>query len=102
MWEDSLDISSPPVVAKALSGLFPDSESLFQGALTPENKKAVIEYTKQAQDTGAFGGPWLVVDNAEGKRECFWGSDRWEHVYAFLGVPYQPVTILEPEQKAKL
>jgi len=103
MWEDSLDISSPPVVAKALSDLFPDSDSLIKGALTPENKKAVIEYTKQAQDTGAFGGPWLVVDNnAKREKECFWGSDRWDHVYEFLGIPYQPMAILEPEGKAKL
>jgi len=105
MWEDGQDVSTPPVVSAALEPLFPDIaiEELLKLALTPENKKAVMGYTKAAQDTGAFGAPWLVVDNADGQREMFWGSDRWEQVYAFLQVPYEPLRILPPrEGTAKL
>ena len=69
-------------------------------ALTPENKKRVVELTMGA---GAFGAPWIVGVNGEGVRKAWFGNDRWDQVFEHLGVPYTPVAIIpRGESKAKL
>jgi glutathione S-transferase kappa 1 len=70
-------------------------------AVTPENKKRVIEVTKGA--TGAFGAPWIEAVNGNGETKAWFGNDRWDQVFDHLGVPYSPVRVLTGEEaKAKL
>ena len=72
----------------------------MKNAVTPENKKRVVELTMGA---GAFGAPWTVAINGGGERKAWFGNDRWDQVFEHLGVPYSPVRILSPEElKAKL
>ncbi|KAI1804362.1 thioredoxin-like protein [Daldinia bambusicola] len=64
---------------------------------SPEYKAKLRETTQRALERGAFGAPWMwVTDAATGRGEPFFGSDRWSHVYAFLGLPYQDVELLPP------
>jgi 2-hydroxychromene-2-carboxylate isomerase len=73
---------------------------IMKKAVTPENKKRVVDQTMSA---GAFGAPWIVATNAEGERKDWFGNDRWDQVFYHLSVPYTPVRIIPPnEAKAKL
>ncbi|KAI1393742.1 thioredoxin-like protein [Hypoxylon trugodes] len=79
-------------------------EQILKAASSNEYKDVLRASTDEALKRGAFGSPWLWVTNeATGKSEPFFGSDRWSHVYEFLGLPYQDVALLPPgAEKAKL
>ncbi len=49
-------------------------------------KQALIANTDQAFDAGAFGLPWMVCTNAQGKTEGFFGVDHLGQVAQFLGL----------------
>jgi 2-hydroxychromene-2-carboxylate isomerase len=49
-------------------------------------KQTLIENTDQAFADGAFGLPWMVCTNANGKTEGFWGVDHIGQVAQFLGL----------------
>ncbi|KAF4981925.1 hypothetical protein FZEAL_2357 [Fusarium zealandicum] len=69
-----------------------DVDKIMQGRASM--KERVKNLTGEAVDKGAFGAPWLWVTNGQGKTEAFFGSDRFNHVYRFLGVPFQDVEVL--------
>ncbi|KAI0914478.1 hypothetical protein F4823DRAFT_573432 [Ustulina deusta] len=72
------------------------------GAISTEVVKTALKArVDEALARGAFGGPWLWVTDAQGRSEPFFGSDQWNFVYEFLGVPYQKVQLLLP-QRGKL
>ncbi|OAL45122.1 glutathione S-transferase [Pyrenochaeta sp. DS3sAY3a] len=101
-WSKGINVSTPEGVHKALDGVFTSQEidEIITKALTPENKKRVIEIT---MGPGAFGAPWIVAVNGQGEQKAWFGNDRWDQVFYHLGVPYTPVTIIPPEgAKAKL
>ncbi|KAF5027257.1 hypothetical protein F66182_673 [Fusarium sp. NRRL 66182] len=61
-------------------------------------KERVKELTGEAAAQGAFGTPWLWVTNKDGKSEPFFGSDRFNHVYRFLRIPFQDIEVLPPSK----
>jgi glutathione S-transferase kappa 1 len=61
-----------------------------------EAKGALKEATNKAVELGAFGAPWIWATNADGKGQPFFGSDRFNHVYQHLGIPFQDVEMLPP------
>ncbi|KAJ3523219.1 hypothetical protein NM208_g12536 [Fusarium decemcellulare] len=61
-------------------------------------KERVKQKTGEAVEKGAFGAPWLWVTNRDGESEAFFGSDRFNHVYRFLRIPFQDVEILPPSK----
>ncbi|KAJ3474410.1 hypothetical protein NLG97_g9858 [Lecanicillium saksenae] len=61
-------------------------------------KDSVKKVTDEALAKGAFGAPWIWVTNAKGQEEPFFGSDRFNHIYAFLDIPFQDVTVLTPNK----
>lgn len=101
-WSKGINISTPEGVLQALEGVFPPDEikEIMKLALSPENKKRVVDIT---MNTGAFGAPWIIAINADGQRKDWFGNDRWDQIFYHLGVPYTPVSIIPPaESKAKL
>lgn len=79
-----------------------DVDRIVRAAAEPAYKDALRRATEEAQQRGAFGAPWLWVTNAAtGRSEPFFGSDRWHHVYEFLGLPYQDVALLPPPGSEK-
>ncbi|KIV78441.1 hypothetical protein PV11_10161 [Exophiala sideris] len=101
-WSKGIDISKPEGVLEALDGIFPEAEinEIMKGAVTPENKKKVVDVT---MNIGAFGAPWITTVNSEGKRRDWFGNDRWDQVFYHLHVPFTPVRIIPPEElKARL
>ena len=101
-WGKSINVSTPEGIHKALDVAFSAQEvdEIMKKALSPENKKRVIEIT---QGAGAFGAPWIVGVNGSGEKRSWFGNDRWDQVFWHLGVPYESVRILPPGQgQAKL
>ncbi|KAI1151373.1 thioredoxin-like protein [Nemania diffusa] len=66
-----------------------------------EVKAALKARVDEALARGAFGAPWIWATDAQGRSEPFFGSDRWNCVYEFLGLLYQKMQLLPP-QKARL
>jgi 2-hydroxychromene-2-carboxylate isomerase len=58
-------------------------EKIMQGR--SEMKNVLLATTKRAVDNGAFGAPWIIVTNAKGVQEPFFGSDRsvFRHLPSF-------------------
>jgi glutathione S-transferase kappa 1 len=103
-WSKNIDISTPAGIHKALAPIFPvhEIDNIMKAALTPENKKRVVEITMGA---GAFGAPWVVGVNGIGEERKWFGNDRWDQVFWHLGVPFEGVRVLgkgEGDGKAKL
>lgn len=72
-------------------------EKIVAAAASAEYKDVLRRTTEEAVGRGAFGAPWFWVTNAAtGRSEPFFGSDRWHHVYEFLGLPFQEVALLPP------
>ncbi|KAF7557027.1 hypothetical protein G7046_g6141 [Stylonectria norvegica] len=61
-------------------------------------KERLKEVTGEAVERGAFGAPWLWVVDVEGRTGAFFGSDRFNHVYQHLGIPFQDVAVLAPSK----
>ncbi|KAH7364098.1 glutathione S-transferase [Rhexocercosporidium sp. MPI-PUGE-AT-0058] len=96
-WSHGINISQPSGIIQALSSIFPEAEieEIMKKALEPENKKKVIETTKES---GAFGAPWIVGIDSKGEKKSWFGNDRWDQVFAHLGVPYEPVHVVMPKE----
>ncbi|KAH7328549.1 thioredoxin-like protein [Stachybotrys elegans] len=60
-----------------------------------EMKDTLKQNTARAVELGAFGAPWFWVVNEEGKGEPFFGSDRFNHIYQHLGLPFQDVALVK-------
>ncbi|KAG9505438.1 hypothetical protein J7337_002408 [Fusarium musae] len=73
-----------------------DVEKIMNGR--ESMKERVKDLTGEAVQKGAFGAPWLIVTRDDGKSEAFFGSDRFNHIYRFLGVPFKDVEILPPSK----
>jgi hypothetical protein len=105
------NLTLPDVLADALANvpgennkkLFTkdDVAEIMTAAASPKMKDALKKATQEALDRGAYGAPWLWVTNAQGDSEPFFGSDRFGHVFRFLGLPFRDITLLPP-QNAKL
>lgn len=95
-------MSIPEGVLEALADQFTrrEIEDIMENAMTPANKKRVIDLT---MGTRAFGTPWIVAVNGNGERNDWFGNDRWDQIFDHLRVPYTPVKIVPPEElKGKL
>jgi glutathione S-transferase kappa 1 len=75
-WSKGINISTPEGILEALRGIFLPAEltEIMKNAVTPENKKRVVELTMGA---GAFGAPWIVAVDGDGERKAWFGNDRW-------------------------
>jgi glutathione S-transferase kappa 1 len=97
-WGKGINVSTTEGIMRALDGIFTsvELEEILKNAVKPENKKRVIEQTMSA---GAFGAPWIVALDSEGRRKSWFGNDRWDQVFEHLGVPNRPVSIIPPSSK---
>lgn len=102
-WKDQMDISKPDVMGECLGRHFSqdDVERILVGGTSPKYKKSLTDETAKMVEKGAFGAPWFIVRNKEGKEEPFFGSDRFAHMLQYLGVEFQDITIL-PKDKSRL
>ncbi|KFY35871.1 hypothetical protein V494_05523 [Pseudogymnoascus sp. VKM F-4513 (FW-928)] len=94
-WSKGINVSKTEGIIKALHGIFSEAEleEILRNAVSPSNKKRVID---QTLSTGAFGAPWIIAVNSAGERKNWFGNDRWDQVFAHLEVPYKPISIIPP------
>ena len=64
-----------------------DVDEILSKANSDEVKARLAANTDEAFDDGAFGLPWMVCEDGEGRKESFWGCDRLGMVAEFLGLP---------------
>eukprot|EP01064_Diplonema_japonicum_P036451 TRINITY_DN8178_c0_g1_i1.p1 TRINITY_DN8178_c0_g1~~TRINITY_DN8178_c0_g1_i1.p1 ORF type:complete len:244 (+),score=49.69 TRINITY_DN8178_c0_g1_i1:64-732(+) len=55
---------------------------------TDDVKNHLKENTAEAVGLGMFGAPFIHATNSAGATHSFFGSDRLEHLCAFIGKPY--------------
>ena len=63
-----------------------DVKKIVEAASSQEAKDNLKKATQEALDRGAFGAPWIWVTNSKGEGEPFFGSDRYESLFAFGGL----------------
>ena len=73
-WVQGKTINLPENIAPALATVFSEGETkeIMKQASSPEAKKRLSENSDLALGKEAFGLPWFVATNAEGKEETFW------------------------------
>ncbi|KAF9994937.1 hypothetical protein BGZ80_011635 [Entomortierella chlamydospora] len=89
------NISQPEVIQTALTPILSNSDAKVQSYLQmagqADIKQAFKENTDEAVARGVFGAPTMIIKKAgesEDKEYLFFGSDRFEVIAAFLGLPY--------------
>jgi 2-hydroxychromene-2-carboxylate isomerase len=73
-FRDGADIADSAVLAKALSAVGQNAETLLQRAQEQPVKDALRAQAAEAQSIGIFGAPTFITED----RELFWGDDRLE------------------------
>ena len=71
MWEESLDISDPCVLAGVLNDVGLDGKGLVAATQDPSIKQKLMEATQAVVDRGAFGLPTFFLDD-----DMYFGKDR--------------------------
>ena len=87
-WVDRLDLADDGVIAKLLSDLGLDGETLVAAARSEASSEAYEANLADAMAAGVFGAPSYVLDG-----EVFWGQDRLallDEALASGREPYRP------------
>jgi 2-hydroxychromene-2-carboxylate isomerase len=95
LWLENKNTSELDVMQLELDTLLPGGWTAWSWAVDDVDvKKRLTELTQEALDSGCFGAPWWIIRNARGEEDVFFGSDRWEQIFVFLGekwVGYNPL-----------
>jgi len=88
LWVEGKTVNKPDVIAPALQKVFSEEEvkTIMRQAGEAEAKKRLNDNGAKALESGAFGLPWFVAENSEGKVETFWGVDHLGQVLEHLGL----------------
>lgn len=70
-WAHNRDVADPDTLRDALVALELDADAALAAAVTPDNKKALIDTTAELVERGAFGLPVCFVGE-----QMFFGNDR--------------------------
>ncbi|MCJ1255016.1 hypothetical protein MMC24_002832 [Lignoscripta atroalba] len=74
------------VLEKTIGGA--EAKAVLEKSTTEEAKKLLSDNTEQALAEGAFGLPWIVATNAQGKKQGFWGFDHLGQVIDHLEIQH--------------
>ncbi|KAF9961477.1 Glutathione S-transferase kappa 1 [Mortierella alpina] len=103
------NISQTEVIQTALTPIFKSDTSRIENYLKltadPEIKQIFKLNTDEAVARGVFGAPTFIVKKAgepAEKEYLFFGSDRFEMIAAFLGLPYSGLIPKDLASSAKL
>lgn len=86
-WAKHTEIHKPEVFHPILAKILGEQDAKHVADFANDQGKAVLsENTNKAFQEKAFGLPWIVCTNSDGRREAFWGVDHLGFVLAFLGL----------------
>ena len=90
LWEKNQDISQWNILETALMPhLQPHYLKSLPSLIESQSiKDELIHVTNFCVNLGAFGAPWIHIQFADGKEECFFGSDRFEIIAHLLNKPW--------------
>lgn len=90
-WIESKTIGKVEVIEAVLEPVVGREKvkAVVEGVKSEGVKKMLAENTKKAFGDGAFGLPWFVATNAQGKTEGFWGVDHIGQLLEHMGVEVQ-------------
>lgn len=85
-WGEHMDLSKSEVLRECLRRTFSDGEAgrILEKAGSKEYKEMLTKETGRLVEKGAFGAPWFLVTDGEGKEENFFGSDRYVAVFSLV------------------
>ena len=66
-----------------------------------DTSSALQQASVHAVELGAFGAPTMLVTKGDGETEFFFGSDRFDHIAAFLGQPHAAIPVGNQAAPAK-
>ncbi|KAJ3050624.1 hypothetical protein HK097_008390 [Rhizophlyctis rosea] len=84
-WSQNKNISLDTDILAVLQPLLPNPDKILTSTSDPQIKDELLRTTKEALDQGAFGAPWIEVEQEDGRKIYFWGSDRFEQMAMVLG-----------------
>lgn len=102
IWSRDEDITEVESLREACSkaGLSQDqAEDLIGQTETSTVKEELKKTTQIALDNGAFGSPFMLVHTKDGRKEEFFGGDRFEVMAHMIGEKWEGPL---PQQKAHL
>ncbi len=80
-FEEGRDIAGRSTLADALRAACASEARAFEQAETPEIKSRLRSHTEEAQAKGVFGAPSFTTPGGE----LFWGDDRLEQAFSWIG-----------------
>ncbi|KAF9136712.1 Glutathione S-transferase kappa 1 [Mortierella sp. GBA39] len=95
-WVEDKDVSQQEILINAVAPIIGTDKATkyMQQTSDKEIKQQLIDNTNEAIEAGAFGAPTFVIKKAgSDKPHLFFGSDRFEVIAAFLGLPYEGLAI---------
>ena len=120
VWQDGRDLGDNTILRDVLDELLSkfgigkngEVDMVLQEIQNKATKDKLSQNTAEALELGAFGAPFMNVkrwkdgeDGKEVKGASFFGSDRFEFIFDYLGLPLQRMRILRKDElteKAKL
>ncbi|KAG0308131.1 Glutathione S-transferase kappa 1 [Linnemannia gamsii] len=91
-WAEDQDVGQQEILISALTPILGADKAAkyMQQTSEKEIKQQLIDNTNEAIDAGAFGAPTFIIKKAgSDKPHLFFGSDRFEVMASFLGLPYE-------------
>lgn len=88
-WVDLKPISKPEVFGGVLAEVLGDkaeAERVMQHSTTADVKAILKKNSDAAFESGAFGLPWIIGENAKGEKRGFWGISHLGMLVEFLGL----------------
>ncbi|KAK3197183.1 hypothetical protein GRF29_1536g926088 [Pseudopithomyces chartarum] len=87
-WVAGIDPTTPDAALAIVTAVLGKEEALkiMEASKSGEIKGKLMKTTEWAINEGAFGVPWFIVTNAEGKTEKYWGIDHLGQVCNHLGL----------------
>lgn len=79
VWIDGADLTDEAVIADVARRFDLDDRAMLEAIQTQPIKDLTRQKCDQAEATGLFGSPWVVVDG-----ESFWGNDRLDDIAHWL------------------
>lgn len=84
-WVNSIATHEPEILRKTLGEVLGEAEAeKLLGMAGKEGKEVLAGNTQRAFKEGAFGLPWMVCEDGEGRKESFFGVDHLGLVREFL------------------
>ncbi|KAF9541438.1 Glutathione S-transferase kappa 1 [Mortierella hygrophila] len=95
-WVEDKDVSQQDILINVVALIIGTDKATkyMQQTSDKDIKQQLIDNTNEAIEAGAFGAPTFVIKKAgSDKPHLFFGSDRFEVITAFLGLPYEGLAI---------